>query len=325
MPDFILNPKTNRYVKRDGDIGQKLINSHIVSPPEKYVVHKIHHDEKIPQKSVQKVSDKSNSESESESEVDTDKANYHVNLIGKNDLVKMGNEISSELTSKISDTRISRSLDRREKELDDRERILNIKERDLKLKEREIYKLIKSHHLLEEPVDSVEKKDISKDISKDIDRLPTKERIMYIYTDGAVSNNTRGSSKSVGGIGIYFGRRDPRNLGERFLEYPVTNQRAEIWAIVRALQIIIDEKLNVKTDLKIVIYSDSMYALNILNGSWNAKENRDLVNIGLRLMKHIHNIELKHIRAHTGKKDIHSKGNDMADKLAQKGKLLDKK
>ena len=31
------------------------------------------------------------------------------------------------------------------------------------------------------------------------------------------------------------------------------------------------------------------------------------------------NIELEHIRAHTGKKDIHSVGNVIADKLAVNG------
>lgn len=143
---------------------------------------------------------------------------------------------------------------------------------------------------------------------------------MFIYTDGAVSNNKRDSKDSVGGIGVYFGPDDPRNISEKFLQHPVTNQRAEIWAIVRALQTIIQDKLHLKTDLSITLYTDSMYSQLVINGEWKAKQNLDLVSQAWKLMKQIHNLEIKHIRAHTGKDTPHAIGNAKADELARLGK-----
>jgi len=147
------------------------------------------------------------------------------------------------------------------------------------------------------------------------------DQIMYVYTDGAVSNNSRKSTKSVGGIGIYFGKRDSRNVSERFLERPVTNQRAELWAIIKALDIMANQGLHQQDTIRIVIYTDSMYSLNILKKKWVAKENLDIIKTGWRLIDRFPNLDLKHIRAHTKKTDIHSKGNAMADELACKGKL----
>ena len=143
--------------------------------------------------------------------------------------------------------------------------------------------------------------------------------VIYIYTDGAVSNN-QDSRRSVGGIGVFFGFRCPFNLAEKFLEAPVTNQRAELWAIIRAFQIIIQQRLHCHSEIRIVIYSDSMYAINIITKQWRAQENLDLTNIAWQLLKQIPNLELKHIRAHTRKDDIHSQGNAMADELARQGR-----
>jgi ribonuclease HI len=153
---------------------------------------------------------------------------------------------------------------------------------------------------------------------KNIDNTDMIEnKIEYIYTDGAVLNNKRYSTKAKGGIGIWFGFKDPRNISKRFENYPITNQRAELWAIISAMEIIKNKPNN-----KYIIYTDSMYALNILTGQWKAKDNLDLIKIGWNLIKQIPNIQIKHIRAHKSKKDIHSIGNSMADELAVKGRQL---
>jgi len=143
---------------------------------------------------------------------------------------------------------------------------------------------------------------------------------MYVYTDGAVSNNRRGSKLSVGGIGVYFGKHDRRNISERFQEHPVTNQRAEIWAIVRALRTIIQDRLHLQSELKIILYTDSMVSMNIITKDWKAKTNLDLVKQAWCLLEKIPNLEIKHIRSHTNKTDVHSIGNAMADRLACDGK-----
>jgi ribonuclease HI len=46
-----------------------------------------------------------------------------------------------------------------------------------------------------------------------------------VYTDGACSGN--GGSNARGGIGVFFGDNDPRNVSERFDRGIATNQRAE--------------------------------------------------------------------------------------------------
>ena len=143
---------------------------------------------------------------------------------------------------------------------------------------------------------------------------------MYIYTDGAVSNNRRRSKLSVGGIGVFFGKHDRRNISERFQEYPVTNQRAELWAIIRALKVIFNERLHLQSDLKIVLFTDSMCSKNVISREWNAKINLDLIRQAWGLMEKIDNIEIKHVHSHFKKKNFHSMGNDMADRLATEGK-----
>lgn len=147
------------------------------------------------------------------------------------------------------------------------------------------------------------------------------DKTMYVYTDGAVSNNLkRGNPLAVGGVGVYFGKNDERNISEKFLEKPVTNQRAEIWAIVRALQVILDENGNEIDELKIIIFTDSMYGMNVIMRTWKAKENIDLLKKAWALVAKFPKLEIRHIRAHTKKKDVHSQGNDMADRLAVAGR-----
>jgi ribonuclease HI len=152
-------------------------------------------------------------------------------------------------------------------------------------------------------------------IMKDLEK-----RIVNIYTDGAVSNN--GRSNSSGGIGVYFGPGHDNNLSQKFKEYPVTNQRAEVWAIVKALEILINSESNLDTQIKIVIYTDSTYAMNVITKTWKAKDNLDLISKAWKLLAQFNNLEIKYIRAHSNKKDIHSIGNDMADRLAVNGKDL---
>jgi len=143
------------------------------------------------------------------------------------------------------------------------------------------------------------------------------KKIQYIYTDGAVSNNKRGHKHARGGIGVYFGHKnDPRNISELFQEGDVTNQRAEVWALVKALEVIRNEIDLDET--KVIIYSDSMYAINVITRQWNAKDNLDLIRVAWKLIQP--GIVIKHIRAHSGKKDVHSIGNAWADKLANMGK-----
>lgn len=147
----------------------------------------------------------------------------------------------------------------------------------------------------------------------------TKEDI-NIYTDGACSNNGRINAKA--GIGIYIS--DDFKISERLIGIQ-TNQRAELYAILKALLII--DILKYKN---INIYTDSMYSINCITkwikfwkkNKWLDKKNkpiknRDLIeNIDKIIIKYSH-INFNHIQAHTNKTDIHSLNNAKVDKLAK--------
>lgn len=143
----------------------------------------------------------------------------------------------------------------------------------------------------------------------------TEARCINAWTDGACSNN--GSDDARAGIGVFFGDSDPRNLSERFVLSRPTNQRAEIYAVIRLLEI--------EPEGNIMVHTDSMYCINAmtdwihswLKNNWknNTVTNRDLFE---RLYNLISNrrgtVKFKHVNGHQG---IH--GNEMADRLAVAG------
>jgi ribonuclease HI len=110
---------------------------------------------------------------------------------------------------------------------------------------------------------------------------PVKDAPIRIYTDGSSLSN--GKSSAWGGVGVFFGPADKRNISEPLSGTKQTNQRAELMAMVRALEV-------APKDRKIVIVSDSKYSIDCVtdwfhnwqrNGWVNSAkkpvENRDLV------------------------------------------------
>ena len=141
----------------------------------------------------------------------------------------------------------------------------------------------------------------------------------YVYTDGACSNN--GRYNALAGIGIFFGINDNRNISKK-IEGKQTNNTAELSAIIETYYIIENDILNGK---KIAIVSDSEYAIKCVssygekcyNKGWNVDiPNKELVKTAYEMYKDKLNIQFIHIKAHTHNTDIHSLGNDGADKLA---------
>jgi len=143
----------------------------------------------------------------------------------------------------------------------------------------------------------------------------------YVYTDGACSKN--GTRVASAGIGIFFGENDLRNVSEKLIGKQ-TNNLAELTAIVKTHAIIRSDILSGK---KVAIVTDSEYAIKCVSTygekcykqNWNVDiPNKELVKIAYELYKdHSTNVRFIHIRAHTQKTDIHSIGNDQADKLAR--------
>lgn len=144
---------------------------------------------------------------------------------------------------------------------------------------------------------------------------------IFIYTDGACSKN--GTIYARAGFGIYFGKDDPRNISQK-VNGKQTNNVAELLAILKAYEIVKGYNKN------ITIVSDSEYAIKCCQGygkrcqlnNWKRPDGNDIPNLELvknayHIFKNNKNINFKYIAAHTGKKDIHSIGNDNADRLAR--------
>jgi len=141
----------------------------------------------------------------------------------------------------------------------------------------------------------------------------------YVYTDGACSNN--GKYNALSGIGIFFGINDNRNVSKK-IEGKQTNNTAELSAIIETYYIIENDIISGK---KIAIVSDSEYSIKCVSSygekcykkSWNVDiPNKELVKIAYEMYRGKSNIQFIHIKAHTNNTDIHSLGNDNADKLA---------
>jgi len=149
-------------------------------------------------------------------------------------------------------------------------------------------------------------------------QLSTVDVDYYVYTDGSCSNN--GQANAQAGIGIYFGENDPRNISQR-VQGKQTNNTAEVGAIVHLYTIVKDD---IEAGKRIGIVSDSEYAIRCVTSygkkceekGWPDIPNKDLVKKVYTLYKNTPNVTFFHVMAHTEKQDIHSTGNDGADKLA---------
>lgn len=144
-----------------------------------------------------------------------------------------------------------------------------------------------------------------------------------IYTDGSCHNNGKRNAKA--GMGIYFGPDDNRNVSEKIVGLQ-TNNVAELSAIIMAIEIVIPElesgsEVNIYTDSKYSIKCCSNYGKKCFQNNWkkpdgNIIPNLELVKKAYALFEKYKNIELHHVKAHTGRDDEHSIGNENADRLA---------
>jgi ribonuclease HI len=141
----------------------------------------------------------------------------------------------------------------------------------------------------------------------------------YVYTDGACSKNGHRSAEA--GIGIYFGESDPRNASMK-VEGKQSNNTAELGAFLHLYGII---ESDLTAGKKICIVSDSEYAIKCVTtygekcekDGWKKDiPNKDLVQQTYTLYKDLGGVRFMHIMAHTGFADIHSIGNEGADRLA---------
>ena len=107
-----------------------------------------------------------------------------------------------------------------------------------------------------------------------------------------------------------------------------TNNRAELMAIIEVFSILqteINEKrvIHIYTDSKYSIKCATTYGRKLYSNSWKPLYKKQQSVPNLELVKQIYTlfqthycVKLRHIRAHTNKQDVHSLGNEQADKLA---------
>ncbi len=176
--------------------------------------------------------------------------------------------------------------------------------------------------------------------SKFVSMPTTASHTDYVFTDGSTFNN--GKVNSVGGIGVYFKDNDKRNISEPFLLKPITNNRCEIFAVIKAIETYVsgfDTKSSKFRKRQLIIYCDSMYTINLItkwvfhwkNNGWRTANGKDVKNKDLivwldsliNLNRDYFTITFEHAKAHRTKpRDTSSYdyflwyGNHMADRFA---------
>lgn len=150
--------------------------------------------------------------------------------------------------------------------------------------------------------------------------------VLHIFTDGSALGN--GQKDAAAGVGVYFGPNDPRNVSERLEGPEQTNQRAELQAIVLALEA-------APPDEPIRIFTDSAYSISCItqwaegwerrsktnndetwrNASGHEIKHQDLIKEARRLIEEREGkTDFEWVKGHNG-----TPGNTAADRLAVAG------
>jgi ribonuclease HI len=151
--------------------------------------------------------------------------------------------------------------------------------------------------------------------------------MIRVFTDGACSLNGKANAQAA--FAGYFPDNKEWSFAKKMPESELqTNQRAELKAIHDSVDVIY-EKCGSPSETAIHIYTDSMYSKNCLTTwlpgwmkkNWRTAEgsdvkHRDLIeHLSLRLPK-FKEYTISYVKAHTGKTDEISIGNDIVDKMA---------
>lgn len=156
-----------------------------------------------------------------------------------------------------------------------------------------------------------------------------KNTIIEVYTDGSLIKK---DGKVYCGYGIYFPNNEYKSISRKFTHEPITNNRAELYAILKVLilcNIINFKRIKESTqEIKQVnIYSDSEYSVKTFNEwlpKWKKTKkqylNSDIINQIDEILQDVqYKVNFIHVRSHTGKNDPHSINNNKADELAKAG------
>lgn len=153
---------------------------------------------------------------------------------------------------------------------------------------------------------------------------PDGVRVIPVYTDGAASANGKGA-RAKAGWGVYFPDYNYLSESCRLDGSEQTNNRAELMAIIRAIQ------LNPDPKAQLHIFTDSQYSINCLT-DWQFKwrrnnwkrgkdedvKNKDLIRLcEFEIRKCAHRPIITYVKGHSS-----NKGNKEADRLAVIGAAM---
>jgi len=166
-----------------------------------------------------------------------------------------------------------------------------------------------------------------------------RDRVTDVYTDGACQGN--GKKNSIGGIGVFFGDGDVRNVSRRIRRQKITNQTMELLASCVAIETFFDgadtgrkteERLRVCTDSEYVVKSMNAWAKGWERSGWKTRFGKPVSNVDLmqRLyaLKQRFGVTFVHVPAHRSRPDpddpsssspssyAHWYGNNRADAFA---------
>jgi ribonuclease HI len=148
---------------------------------------------------------------------------------------------------------------------------------------------------------------------------------LYLFVDGSCTRNGQVGAKA--GYGVYI-VRDGKELVRQGVklpeEEPQTNQRAELRGLFYALTYLAE------SGSAGTIYTDSKYSIDCLKAwapkwiknGWRKADKKPVLHDDILKpmydlwMQLKEQVQLLHVEAHTGKSDFISRGNAVADKLA---------
>jgi ribonuclease HI len=153
-------------------------------------------------------------------------------------------------------------------------------------------------------------------------RVGSGERYWVAYTDGACPGNGTGSA--VAGVGAVLFDPNGKQTVEIAEPLPLssrqTNQRAEIYAAIRVLELA-DESvpLEIRTDSNYVVQAMTSWRIGWQRKNWAVQlENKDLFQYLIYICsRRTGPVQWTHVKGHSGEP-----GNEIADRLAVKGAAM---
>jgi ribonuclease HI len=155
--------------------------------------------------------------------------------------------------------------------------------------------------------------------------------ILNFYTDGSVKNN--GKKYATGSYGVFYS--DPRIMPisqEIKIDKVITTPISELLGIIEGIKRYIKSgfrytEINLYTDSEYCYKSLTKWITGWLRNDWKtASKRKGMVPGEVKNKEEImtaylliseHSIKIHHINSHTGKQDLHSIGNEIADMLTK--------